>query len=153
MRKNDQNNLRKSLEGARKYVGSDVREGTFPGSSCGTSLIKVGRFWWFLRNSQQHTTVFASPLLSRRWNACMQANNSFLWRHSRLRNNLRACSDFSFVSPFMHFFLKNEFEIRFSPVVSHHMMKSACWSGPWHQPRCDGSLPAQPIRNHNTRNS
>ena len=32
MRQKDKNNLRKSPEGARKYVGSDVREGTcFPG--------------------------------------------------------------------------------------------------------------------------
>ena len=36
--KNDKNNLRKRPEGARKYVGSDVREGlVFPGSSCRTS--------------------------------------------------------------------------------------------------------------------
>ena len=55
------------------------------------NLIKVGRFWWllrntyFLRNSRQHATA-ASHWIE---------NNSLLWRHSWLRNNLRTCSDFS----------------------------------------------------------
>ena len=39
--KNDKNNLRKSPEGARKYVGSDVREARAEQ----VNLIKVGRFW------------------------------------------------------------------------------------------------------------
>ena len=39
MRKNDKNNLRKSLEGARKYVGSDVREGRLKHTRFDTKLL------------------------------------------------------------------------------------------------------------------
>ena len=67
----------------------------------------------FLRNSWQHT-------VASHW-----TDNSLLWRHSRLRNNLQTCLDFSFFVIFTHFcdvFL-NEFEIRFSPVFFHYITK------------------------------
>ena len=57
------------------------------------NLIKVGRFWWFLRNSQQHATGASH---------CID-NSSLLWRYSRLCKNLRTCSDFSIYVIFTHF--------------------------------------------------
>ena len=75
------NNLRKSPEDARKYVGSDVREGKFSREArvVQVNLIKVGRVWWFLRNSRQHATAASH------WN---ETSTSLIWSEPKIAQKI-----------------------------------------------------------------
>ena len=114
------NNIRKSPEGARKYVGSDIREARAEQ----VNLIKVGRFWWFLRNSWQHATA-ASHWIENCSFSDITAGCATIIGHVRISPLL------IFSRIFVPCF-EIEFQIRFSPVFFHHMTKSTSdrWSSP-----------------------
>ena len=125
-------------------VGSDVREGTcFQSREARAeqvNLIKVGGFWWFLRNKKflRKSWELSSPLplllltgLKTTPFSDVTAGCATIFGHVRLspffllflRISVRFCFCFC---------LKNEFQIRFSPVFFHRMTKSTSdrWSSP-----------------------
>ena len=114
------NNIRKSPEDARKYVGSDIREARAEQ----VNLIKVGRFWWFLRNSRQHATA-ASHWIENCSFSDVTAGCATILGHVRISPLL------IFSRIFVPCF-EIEFQIRFSLVFFHHMTKSTSdrWSTP-----------------------
>ena len=120
MCKNYKNNLQKSPEGAQKYVGSDVREGTcFPRKLALNNiiLIKAGQFWWlltnkeFLRNSQQHTTAVSHWIETTHFSN-ITAGHTTIFRHVWMPPFL----SFLHISP--HFFWKMGFKFYFLQYFS-----------------------------------
>ena len=119
--KNDKNNFQKCPEICRLWHQRRDSYGSIPS-------------YWPLRMSNillsslelpqdELSATLSSPLALL---TGLKTTQSLLWRHSRLRNNLQTCSDFSCFVIFMHlcvcvFFWKNEFMIRFSLVFFHHM--------------------------------
>ena len=104
-------NIRKSPEGAREYVSSDVRQALAEKNN----LIKVGRFWRFSNNSRQHSTITS------------------YWIENCLFSNVTAgCATILGhvrISPLLLFLrisvrcFENEFQIRFCLLFVHHMTK------------------------------
>ena len=81
------------------------------------NLTKVGRFWWFLRNSRQHFHHHCHCRFSLPFSD-VTAGCATIFGHVWISRFL-----IFFLRIFVRF-LKYEFQIRFSPVFFHHMMKS-----------------------------
>ena len=132
--KHDKNNLRKSPEGTRKYVGSDVREGTCsPGKLARNKLIW---FWWFLRNKK----ILKKSSATRRHCHCRFSldweqlpsltSQPVAQQSSDMFGVLLCCYFYAFL--FFVFFGKMSLRFDFFLVFSHHTRKSTSdrWSTP-----------------------
>ena len=126
---NDKNNLRKSPEGARKCRLWRQRRDLFSWEARAeqVNLIKIGRFWWFLRNRK----ILKKFL--RNYRQHVTAASRFTAGCATIFGHVRISPFFFHFYAFLCVFVlfwKNEFGIRFSLVFFHHMMKSTSdrWS-------------------------